>query len=899
MLQEMLEQAERRLEAADKLITGLSSEKNRWKIDLANLHSEKSKIIGTCLLSSSFLAYTGAFSWEFRKVMVYEDWINDIIEKDIPISLPFKIDGVLSSDVEISTWTSEGLPPDELSVQNGILTIRASRFALCIDPQQQALAWIKKREAQNNLKIITFNDADFLKQLEMAIMYGMPVLFQDVDDYIDPVIDNVLEKNIKVQAGRQFIMLGDKEVDLDSNFRMYLTTKLANPNFDPSVYAKALVINYTVTVSGLEDQLLSVVVRSERADLEEQREFLINETSVNKQLLQQLEDSLLRELATSTGNMLDNTELILTLDNTKIKAAEVTHKLELAVKTSIDIDNLRDGYRSVAKRGADLFFVLSDMATVNSMYQYSLSAYLDVFSYSLRKAIPDTILTKRLNNIITTLTKSVYDYGCTGIFEKHKLLYSFQMTTKLQQSVGKLTQKELDFFIKGTVSLEKSARQCPVKWITPKGWEDILKLSIDFPETFGDIPDHFERNIDEWKNWYDLEAPEGVPVPGNFSASMTCFEGLMFLRCFRIDRVFRAVNNYITESMSEEFITPPVISFDAIYEQTNALTPVVFILSPGSDPTSDLMKLADRCGSGGSRFKYISLGQGQENAALGLLDVAINRGHWLMLQNGHLLVPFIKRLEKILEKIEKPHPDFRLWITTDPTPTFPIGILQRSLKVVTEPPNGLKLNLRSTFFKLRQQSLDSCAHTAFKPLVYVLAFFHAVVQERRKYNKLGWNICYDFNESDFNVCMQILDTYLSKALTIRETRIPWNSLKYLIGEVMYGGRVIDDFDRRIVSVYMDEYMGDFLFDSFQPFHFYNDELVSYTIPMEAITREEFIISIDELPLTNTPEVFGLHPNAEIGYYTQAVKEIWTHLIDLQPQTGKCYSILLLTHFLYI
>lgn len=102
----------------------------------------------------------------------------------------------------IFRWNSEGLPPDELSVQNGILTTRSSRFPLCIDPQQQALAWIKKRETPNKLKILTFNDSDFIKQLEMCIMYGTPVLFQDVDDYIDPVIDNVLEKNIKSKFKR-------------------------------------------------------------------------------------------------------------------------------------------------------------------------------------------------------------------------------------------------------------------------------------------------------------------------------------------------------------------------------------------------------------------------------------------------------------------------------------------------------------------------------------------------------------------------------------------------------------------------------------------------------------------------------------------------------------------------
>lgn len=87
----------------------------------------------------------------------------------------------------------------------------------------------------------------------------------------------------------------------------------------------------------------------------------------------------------------------------------------------------------------------------------------------------------------------------------------------------------------------------------------------------------------------------------------------MFLRCFRIDRVYRAINTYILDVMGEEYITPPVLSFDAIYEQTLSTIPVVFVLSPGSDPTSDLMKLADRCGAGEGKMKYISLGQGQES----------------------------------------------------------------------------------------------------------------------------------------------------------------------------------------------------------------------------------------------------------------------------------------------
>lgn len=249
----------------------------------------------------------------------------------------------------------------------------------------------------------------------------------------------------------------------------------------------------------MENQLLSVVVRTERPDIEEQRETLIMETSENKKLLKHLEDSLLREIAADQGNMLDNIDLIETLENIKSSANEVMTKLFLAEVTSADIDKLREGYRPVAERGAILFSVLADMATVNTMYQYSLITYVEVFIYSLRKSVPDPILIRRLKNIIPMLTRNVYNYGCTGIFERHKLLFSFQICVKIEQSVKNIDEKQLNFFIKGSMALEKSDRLNPTRWLSSSGWEDILKLANDFPDKFEQLPDDLQNNIEEWK----------------------------------------------------------------------------------------------------------------------------------------------------------------------------------------------------------------------------------------------------------------------------------------------------------------------------------------------------------------------------------------------------------------
>uniref|UniRef100_A0A669C7U5 Dynein axonemal heavy chain 10 n=1 Tax=Oreochromis niloticus TaxID=8128 RepID=A0A669C7U5_ORENI len=503
-----------------------------------------------------------------------------------------------------------------------------------------------------------------------------------------------------------------------------------------------------------------------------------------------------------------------------------------------------------------------------------LAAFAAGCEITLSRGYSESNFREDLKTLKKSVSKGIYnsfvdfitltEFLSPGLFESHKLLFSFNMTIKIEQAEGRVPQEELEFFIKGELFRE---RKKPCDWLADQGWEDIVKLAELFPEQFSSLPDDIEKHPTEW------QSVKQAPFPLKYKGNLSAFQKLLLLRCFRVDRVYRAVTDYVTVIMGERYVQPPVISFDAIYDQSTPFSPIVFILSPGSDPAGDLMKLAARSGFGG-KFKFLAMGQGQEKVALHLLEKAASRGQWLMLQNCHLLVKWLKELEKALERITKPNPNFRLWITTNPIKDFPIGILQKSLKVVTEPPNGLKLNMRATYSKISHEALITCPHPAFSSLVFVLAFFHAVVQERRKYGKIGWNVPYDFSESDFSVTHDQGDI-----------NIPWGSLKYLIGEVMYGGRAIDSFDRRILTVYMDEYFGDFLFYTFQQFHFFKNKDVDYKIPPTG-PKNVYVDEIEAMPLANTPEVMGLHSNAEIGYYTNAVKEMWTHLIDLQPQTGE-------------
>jgi len=223
---------------------------------MENFKEDKIKLVGDCLTASAFLSYCGPFNFVLRQRMLFEHWKNNLVELGLPNKENFKLETFLTDDVEISKWASEKLPTDELSVQNGILTKMASRFPLCIDPQMQAINWIKTKESnakKTNFNVLTFNTEGYLAKLAMAIKYGQSVLFENIDTEIDPMIDPVLEKNIVNKAGVDIIKLGDDELEYDEKFALFLTTKIANPNYTPEVFGKTMVINFMVTFNGLRE----------------------------------------------------------------------------------------------------------------------------------------------------------------------------------------------------------------------------------------------------------------------------------------------------------------------------------------------------------------------------------------------------------------------------------------------------------------------------------------------------------------------------------------------------------------------------------------------------------------------------------------------------------------------
>jgi dynein heavy chain, axonemal len=513
----------------------------------------------------------------------------------------------------------------------------------------------------------------------------------------------------------------------------------------------------------------------------------------------------------------------------------------------------------------------------------------------------------RVELLMKTITKYVFAFTGRGLLDQHKLIAASMLCFKILSNGGSVTTAEVDALVRGACHLTPGPMSESLKvWMTETMWAQLKQLEVTIPAVFKSITAHIESESLSWKRWVNEERLENMDLPRAFR-EMSQFHKLMLIRIFRPDRMTSALGAFVSTKLGPEFIERVPFSMEKLYSESSNTTPLFFMLFPGVDPTPAAEAMAAKSGTG--RFVNISMGQGQEQVAIDALNNCAKEGGWIMLQNIHLMQSWLATLERTLESVEEyAHPDFRCLLTSEPPPlplieTIPESILQRSIKVADETPTDIKSNLRRAWSKFNQSSLDACSlPKEFKACLFSLCFFHSVMVGRKKFGPQGWSRSYPFNDGDLTISGAVIRNYLEKnnpKVVIPEVTdegseaaptavapasspvIPWPDIRYILGEIMYGGHVTDQWDRRTTSTYLSTLM---VPDLLGPNMVLAPGIKSPDASkMDYNTYAKFIE--ERLP-PEAPHLFGLHPNAEIRFLTNQGNAIFGTIQQLIGGTSS-------------
>ena len=503
---------------------------------------------------------------------------------------------------------------------------------------------------------------------------------------------------------------------------------------------------------------------------------------------------------------------------------------------------------------------------------------------AIKDSEPSSDLDTRLANLDAYFTYFLYKMVCRSLFEKDKLLFSFLLCTRMMRALGTLSSEDFRFLLTGGIAVTKPPPNPFDSWLAEKSWGEISRMS-ELSHMQGFVED-FVKHESGWRELFESGEPYKADFPGEAIRYGEGFERLLVIRSIRPDKLVPAVMMFVSKTMGQRFIEPPPFNLADCFADSNPCSPLIFVLSPGADPNEALVKLADERGFG-ETMKIVSLGQGQGPKAAAFIEEGYKTGYWVVLQNCHVYGSWMVNLERLCEefKPDTAHKNFRLWLTSYPSSVFPVSILQNGIKMTNEPAKGIRLNIKGTLLADPLGSEDfftSCKKPEkWYKLCYALAFFHAVIQERRSFGPLGWNIPYEFTAGDFSIsCKQ------TKMMLDQYDTDQFKALNYLIGECNYGGRVTDDKDRRYLLCILADFYNPNVFDQgyvFSPSGIYKP-------PPSELTEFDTILEFNmALPLTQLPEIFGLHDNADITKDQQETNYFCETVLSMESSSASAGS----------
>jgi len=842
-----LERANATLEKANNLMSKMSGEKVRWQAQVKDIKRDAELLSTHTCLAAAYCTYLGHFDEDLR-AKANTLWCE---KRGID---GFDFLRIMSTESELLTWKSQGLSADRLSQENAVMIKNGSMTPFIVDPNSQAIEWLKNYMPQAETALQ--QDPKVMSQLELAVRFGKVFIMKEVDG-IETFLFTLLRKDLTRQGPRQVVQLGEKMCDYNEGFVLFLCTRNSNAidQLPPNAACLVTRVNFSVTRAGLEGQLLGLTLQHEKPELEQRKSELLQREEEFKVQLADLEKKLLEQLADASGNILENEPLIKSLEGAKAAAITITESLEESNRLQVDLDQQREVYRPLATLGSRIFILVKELANMDHMYRFSLESFLGIFNKVLNLDMRADHTDEKLRQLGNQLKIMVLFYVSRSILKADRLTFGMHIVRGIIRE--KFENNEWELFQGAYIPASEPSTHAPA-WCPPDRAASLQLLRAAFPR----VDEAWQLTKDAmWQPWATSDKCEESFDPSIYSR-MSSFQRVLLIQAVRPDRLESALTQFACEAIGVSSLSPPPLSLKRLHsDETDCKVPVLFVTTPGADPSQELEEFAKQYAAEskpGMNFHQLAMGGGQNDDAIRLLKDAAKAGDWICLKNLHLVISWVPLFEKEIKSLE-PHENFRCWLTTEPHAKFPPILLETSLKVTYEAPPGVKKNLLRTLESWSQQWFGDGPEIRSQ-VMFVCAHFHAIMQERRAYIPQGWTKFYEFSQSDLQSACETV-SLLVKIAASAGGGMDWVTLIGVLEFAVYGSRVDNDFDSRLVKEYLNLFFRADILDGPRRKSGSNIEIPPFDIP-PSTNMSDFRARVEQLPDLDNPASFGMAPNSD-------------------------------------
>ena len=849
--------------SADKLVAGLEGEYQRWNKEVESMGQDVESLPMFVIMAAGFLTYLADMPEDVRSSLVVK-WGSKLgIRK-------FDIKRFLSSERETLQWRADGLPADDLSLENAITMMKCTMKPFVIDPSSQATEWLKVTMGkEDNLEITNINDERFFLNLELAVRFGKTLIIQDVNR-IEPVLYPILRMEIIGQGPYKTVQVGEKQIDFNPNFKVFMMTKNPNPDVAPDGRSLVTMINFTTTKAGLSGQLLGKALHVEKPELEQRKSDLLKQEEDLKIQISKLEDALLDQLSTSSGNILENKELLDSLNQTKTKSATIENSLKESVVLQENLEKEGNTYLPLAEFASKLYFVIKELSKVNIMYQFSQNAFVNLYVKTLTSSSGGKTET-RVDGLKRSFLHVLYEYVSRSLFKEDRLMFAMHVVHGMFPDIFLPNEWEhlTGMLVDGGQSQADGAGGSP-DWIDEERKSDVGKLIKAFPS----LGSHLQiENPNNWTSFLKNEKCE-QEFPAHVSKKISLFQQLMTIQALRPDRFQSAMENFSQKILGLKELSPPALSLKSVLKETVATEPILMIVSPGTDPSQELRDLATKVRQ---TLHEVAMGQGQADLALDKLRDAMQHGQWLVLKNLHLMTFWIPVLSKEIQT-SKCHGDFRLWLTAEQHPKFPSVLSESCLKLTYESPPGIKRNLQTTINTWGTDIFNRGNNLVRSQTLFALGWFHSIVQERRTFIPQGWASFYEFSDGDLRSGLEVIENLFEE----KDNSVDWDFIHGLFKNAIYGGRVDNLHDLRILDSYLEEIFNNNVIGGSNR----NKKPLSSGVEIPRTTSyQDYVEEVFKMPDDDKPAYFGLPANIDRSHQRNVSSQVISKLKLLMISFG--------------